>query len=341
MKTLSIVVASVALSLVGAGCKKKEAAPAPAKGSAATAGSAKGSATPAGSGSATPAAGSGSGSSATPAGSGSDAGSAAGSGSAATAPASNLHPLLATLGFPNTALGAEAGQFAFAPNDSTLKSAVEGADHEKGVLGFTVAEIKEVGPTESKVAWMSSEWTVPNAFILPIAKGQTVAKGDVVTSSRYGNDMDRAIVTADGDKPKAIFGITLRASKTDEADLKPEFIKLDGTPLQPGSTVGTPNETAGKWDLGMVLRVEGDQVLVAGHMGHMAVFKKDAVRPVPLKLEKKVGDDVFAVWDTAHFMEAKIKKLDAKTGLITVTLPSPFDKDVVLLPGEVAPAKFE
>ncbi|MEZ4366303.1 MAG: hypothetical protein R2939_08430 [Kofleriaceae bacterium] len=48
-------------------------------------------------------------------------------------------------------------------------------------------------------------------------------------------------------------------------------IKLDGTPLQPGSTAAVKKDNG--WWLVTVYRVEGDQVLVAGHMGHMEVYK--------------------------------------------------------------------
>jgi hypothetical protein len=270
------------------------------------------------------------------------AGSATASGSAAPT-AGGVHPLLATLGFPNTALGAAVGQWAFAPNDARLKSAVEGAKHELGVLGYGVVEIKSVGETESKVS-SGSEFSVPNAFIVPIPKGQTVEPGDLVVASRYGNSLDRAIVTAGGATPKANFMNTMPYGKPNEAPLKPDqFFKLDGSELQPGSAVAHPSLIGGNgWDLGIVIRVAGDAVLVHGHMGAMKVWKKSDLRALPVKLDSKPGDSVYAIWDSVHFMEGKVEKVDPKLGLFTLRFPSPFDKDPKMAPfGSVAPAVFK
>lgn len=244
-------------------------------------------------------------------------------------PAATEPPILKLVGFPNVKPDSEAGQYAFAPNDSTLVSAVEGTDNEKRRLSYGIYKIVEPGPVETKVSWMSSEWMVPNALITPIPKGVEVAVGDLVASSRYGNAYDHALVTKAGSPPTANFMGTMPYGKDYNAELKPDqYIKLDGSEWQPGSIIAYKTADTLGWEAGFVLRSVGDKLLIHGHMGKLATADKSEARPVPLKPEVKKGDTVFAVWDTVHFSEATIVKVDDKLGLYQIKMGPPFDKDV-------------
>lgn len=246
---------------------------------------------------------------------------------------------LALVDFPNTALEAEVGQYVFAPNDSTLVSAHESEnERDRGVFRWSIVKLKSVGEIESEVRGMGDPYKVPNAYLLPLPKGPQVAVGDIVATSKYGNSFERAYVMEVGDKVKANF-IQQMPHGDKSADLKPDQFRKLEEGVAPGSPVAV--RVAGKvsktkmggldltatspdsLELYTVLRVEGDKVLLTGHMGKIAMAPKAAMVPVPLAPGFKKGDAVCAVWDTLHFADGTIKKVDDKLGHYQVDFGAP------------------
>lgn len=242
-------------------------------------------------------------------------------------------PILTMIGFPNVAPDTQAGQFAFAPNDTTLKTAVDGAAHEKGRLSYGVYQVVEPGPIETKVKWMGGEWTVPNALITPIPKEVEVAVGDMLAASRYGNSYDHAIVTKEGTPPIANFMQTMPYTKEHTATLKAnQYIKLDGSEWQPGSIIAYKTADTVGWESATVIRVVGDKLLLRGPVGALRVSTKSDARVVPLKPDVKKGDTIFGVWDSVHFTEATLEKIDGALGLYHIRMSGPFAKEVKYTP---------
>ncbi len=233
--------------------------------------------------------------------------------------------------FPHTGTTAEAGQYVFAPNDSTFLKAHESkAKHEAGRFSWGVAKLSQKGERESELSRRGSKWKIPNAYLIPIQKGSKAEMGAVVAASRYGNSFDRAYVMEVAETAKANFMRAMPFDKDHSANLKPDqFIPLS-QPFQPGSPVAVriagrvsqgniagadvTLKSADSLELFTVIRVEGDKVLLTGHMGKIAMAPKSAMLPVPLQVAAKKGAKIVAVWDTLHFRDGELVEIDTKRG---------------------------
>ncbi len=240
--------------------------------------------------------------------------------------------------FPNTKLEAEVGQYIFSPNDSSFTAAHEGSDkHRLGHFSWGIHKVEVIGDVETEVSNMGSKYKIPNAYLLPIPKESAIEVGDLVATSKYGNDLSYAYVMEVGDKVKANFIHTMPYGDK-SADLKANrFFKITGG-MQPGAHVGirmggmeSKAELAGTelkvkspdvLELFTLLRVVDDKVLLTGHMGKILVSAKDTIVEIPLRPEVKKGDKVFAVWDTLHFREGVLSKVDTKLGHYEVVFGS-------------------
>jgi hypothetical protein len=247
---------------------------------------------------------------------------------------------LALVEFPHTPPGTEAGQKVFAPTDSSLVEAVDGDERRRGRLNYVIAQVTEVGDTESQVIGLGSTWTVPNAYLVPIPPPTEVAVGDLVVTSRHANDMTRAIITEAGDKPKANF-MRVMPRGDHIATLTPGHYTRLAEPWQPGAPIAVRVD-GGRPELATVVRVQGQRVLAAGHMGKMLAADKAAITPLPLVPEVEKGDTVWAAWDTVHFMEGTVEKVEPRLGLVHIRFKAPFDKDARPIPfGEIATGSLE
>jgi hypothetical protein len=213
--------------------------------------------------------------------------------------------------FPNTKLDAVVDQYVFAPTDTSYESAHGDNERERFDFNYGQKRLVSIGDVESEL-YDSTPYKIPNAYLIPIPKEAEVAVGDIVVASKYGNSFDRAIVTKVGDKVEANFMQEMPFGDTKAEISGGRFYKLT-EPFQPGAPVIV--YTARKfWELASVVRVEGDRVLLAGHMDKMMAADKSAVIPVPLKLDAKPGDAVYAVSDTVHFHDGTLVKIDAALG---------------------------
>jgi len=249
--------------------------------------------------------------------------------------------------FPHTSTTAEVGQFVFAPNDSSFADGHDKASkHRYGRFSWGVATLASKGERESELSSRGSKWTIPNAYLIPIPKGGTAEKGSVVSASRYGNTFDRAYIMDVGDKVKANFMRSMPFDKDHSAALKPDqFIPLT-KPFQPGSPVAVriagrvsqgniagadvTVKSADSLELFTIIRASGDKVLLTGHMGKIAMAPKSAMLPVPLRADVKKAAQVVAVWDTLHFRDAEVVKIDSDRGHYVVKFEG--DKEAKRVP---------
>lgn len=248
------------------------------------------------------------------------------------------HPVT-VVEFPAVTLDAEPGQYVFAPGDSSLIGSLGDDQFRKGKVSWNIVRVTDVGDSTSTVNNSGTEYEVHNAYLVPIPKEQAVEVGDLVLTSKFGNSMERAYVTEAGDSPKANFTKKMPYGEN-IADLKPgRYIRLTEA-WQPGTAVAVSIPGQSYPELGTLLRVEGDQVLVSGHQGKMITASKSGVRALPPKVDVAAGDTVTASRNLINFAKATINEVDSSLGFHHLTYEG--DDEVKLIPfGEVTRESFD
>jgi len=271
---------------------------------------------------------------ASPAGSGSAAASAAPAASAPPVAAKPRKPgeMPAPFDFPSGATTAKAGDWVLVPSGGWIDEAfTKGGDKQTFI--YYAATMVAPGPVESKVkSQTGSEFTAPNAFIIPIKSGQKGKVGDIVlTWWQTGSGMQRSIVVAGGseDEPKVLHldmdldNPTKQAEKPDTLK-KNTFHKLSAG-LEPGITVGCKDGSKTKrWT---VTSVSPDKLFVIGFAGSMAVVKKSDCTAIPPSATFAVGKDASIPWSGSYY-QGKVDKVDAKIGRVFVKI-NPFEEKIM------------
>ncbi len=174
------------------------------------------------------------------------------------------------------------------------------------------------GEFESEIDDFGKKVMVPNAYIIALPKGQKAKVGDIVlTWWQSGGGMFRAIVTeaANPAEPTVRYlGMSPREDKSDK--LKPDTFVVLKDAWQPGSMVAAKTAD-GKTEAAMIIRVNGDKVLIRGFAGKMKVVPKADLTPVPSNPNVKAGDKVKAAF-FANFDDGVVVSVDAAAGKITV-----------------------
>jgi hypothetical protein len=174
---------------------------------------------------------------------------------------------------------------------------------------------------ESKIETLTREKsTIPNAFIIPIRRAETVKSGDVViTSWASGSGMQRAIVVdaqaADSPKVRYLdmdFDSPSGWGKKDDVLPANTFHRLK-EPGEVGSTVACAEGSRhSRW---IVTNATKDKLLVIGFAGRMKAVARSECKPLPIVPKLAVGDVAFVPLIGA-FIEGKVTKLDARIGRI-------------------------
>ena len=217
---------------------------------------------------------------------------------------------------------AEAGQTVLTPNLKMLDRAFE--KPTSGTYIFYRANLVAPGEVASKVKSPFEEFEMPNALIVPIRKGEKVAKGDILLCRwTSGSGMQRCIVTGGTDTAPVVRYLDMNydnpagIGKKDDT-LKPdEFHKLT-TPGEVGTAVAYKKGT--QWGHGIVVHDGGDKKLLRVFAGKLHVAPAGDVKPIPLKPEVKVGDEVWAA-PIGSFAKGKVTKVDPEIGRVWVERP--------------------
>lgn len=174
------------------------------------------------------------------------------------------------------------------------------------------------GEFESEIEDFGKKSMVPNAYIIALPKGQKAKVGDIVlTWWQSGGGTFRAIVTeaANPAEPTVRYlGMSPREDKSDK--LKPDTFVVLKDAWQPGSMVAVKTAD-GKSEAAMIIRVNGDKVLIRGFAGKMKVVAKADLTPVASNPNVKAGDKVKAAF-FANFDDGVVVSVDAAAGKITV-----------------------
>lgn len=111
--------------------------------------------------------------------------------------------------FPqNVKLNAEPGQTALSCQSLYSSALKKNEDLTKSVLIWYNTSIEKVGAEKSTVKKFGEAVEIPNALLVPIAKGQKAKKGDILlTWWQSGSGMERAIVVDDSNptSPTAVY----------------------------------------------------------------------------------------------------------------------------------------
>jgi len=229
-------------------------------------------------------------------------------------------------------LPATAGQLALGIDPYRLEDARKGS---LMMLSYTNYTVVEPGPFESKLERISAA-TLPNALVIPLAKGEQVAKGDeVLTWWQTGGGMQHGLVTGGTPTEPTVRYITLGDTVPDaskEWALKPDsFTKLD-EPFEVGSNVAYKSGAEYKW--ATIVGANGDKLLVLEAGSDMKVVSKAASTAIPVKPTFKAGDAVYAPF-VATLGPAKVVKVDDALGKITVKLEFASQSEAVVPFGQV------
>ena len=215
-------------------------------------------------------------------------------------------------------LSAEAGDYVLTPSRSVLE---QYAKEGKGVSIYYTSKIVEVGDKETKVKSLAgTEYSMPNAMIIPLRKEEKVAKGDVVlTWWQSGSGMQRAIVTGGSATEPTVRYLDLKTNSDKEDTLKPNSFHKLTTPMEVGSTVACKDGSRhSRW---VVTAAAEDKLLLVGFAGKMAAMAKYDCVGLPLALDAskiKKGAKVQAPF-VGSYREATVARVDAATGRVYIT----------------------
>ena len=232
--------------------------------------------------------------------------------------------------FPqNIKINAEPGQTALSCQGLYFSAIKKNEDLTKSVLIWYNTTINKVGAEKSTVKKFNEEVEVPNALLVPIAKGQKAKKGDILlTWWQSGSGMQRAIVVDDSNpaEPTAVY---LDLNWPDKADDPKTAERRKGEQLKPntfnvlkdgewkaGAQVAYHSE--GKWKSGTLLQTDGDKVLLSVFSSKLATANKSDCKLIPFKEKLKEGDKVWVVWLTGYEPGYTIEKLDLQAGHVYV-----------------------
>lgn len=231
--------------------------------------------------------------------------------------------------FPDCSMVSEPGEYVLTPGYGVQERATNDGP-ERVTFIYYHAQMEEPGDTHSKIKYtFDGVKEIPNYMIIPLAKGQTAKKGDILLSWwQSGSGLMRAFVVDDSDPKQPIVryldiaydnpaerdGVSIGQM---EEQLRPDsFIKITQKG-DPGTSVAIPDEQWGGYSLGTVMKVEGDKVLVLGHAGRASIVDKDKCIFVPVIPEVSEGDTV-QVPRAGRFLEGTVTKVDAEIGRVFV-----------------------
>lgn len=228
--------------------------------------------------------------------------------------------------FPAVDTTAKTGEKVLVPSYNWLVDAVQKDPKTVTMIWYT-QEMTEPGAEKSKVKFMSETKDVPNAYIVPLPKGATAKKGDILlTWWQSGSGLQRAIVTDDSTPAEPIVRYLdldydnpakSRDGKTTigqmEEKLKPDSFTVIKSEMQPGTAVACGSDL----EHGQVIRVEGDKVFIKKFAGKIDVMPKADCKAVPLKPNVKAGDKVKAEW-VGKFKDGTVSKVDDAIGRVWV-----------------------
>lgn len=232
--------------------------------------------------------------------------------------------------FPKEAITSHPGDYVLSPSKNWQEDATNGKENVTFI--FYAQKMAEVGAEYSKVDFLNEKGVeIPNYMIIPIKRGQTAKKGDIVlTWWQSGSGMQRAIVVDDKNPSQPIVNYMdidwNNPAKNDQGvgigqmteQLEPNSFHVINSEWESGTTVAV--KEGSDFKQATVVKLSGDQVLTIGFGGAMKIYSKTDCFPVAVKPMVKAGDMVQAPW-VGKYKNLKVEKVDAKMGRVWVDDP--------------------
>lgn len=214
-----------------------------------------------------------------------------------------------SLVFPDFTTNGKVGDFVLAPSITANKINTD------AVVIYYSRTIIKTGQKNSSIKSSFDEFKMPNSLLIPIKKGVSVKKGDIVlTWWQSGSGMTRAYVT-NATNPKEPYVKYLDGiNKKPEKIKKNSFIKITKM-LSSGSSVGIYDKGWNQYNHYKVINRIGKKIIVMGFGGKMNVFNISDCLPVPISPKVKKGDEVY-VLEFSSFKKAIVGSIDYKNGQI-------------------------
>ena len=245
--------------------------------------------------------------------------------------------------FPTAGTTAKAGEKVLVPSYNWVVDAMQ-KDPKKMTMIWYQQEMVAPGDEMSEIKFINRKTEkIPNAYIIPLAAGQTAKKGDILLTT-WSISMNRAIVTNAADpKTPTVRYLDLsydnpaksRDGKTTigqmDEQIKPDSFVVIKNELEPGTSVMIGSEMKH----GQVIRVEGDKVFVRLFAGRVDVFPKSDITAVPIRPNVKAGDKVKAEY-IGRFKDGTVSKVDESIGRVWVKFEN-VSEDKVIAFGDVMP----
>ncbi len=241
-----------------------------------------------------------------------------------------IAPGMTPFDFPTVGITAEAGDYVLTPTNRMWTNAITSENPANETYIYYSAQMSAPGEVESDIdSTFDGIVTMPNAMIIPIPKGQTAQKGDIVlTWWQTGSGMQRAIVVDDANPQEPVvmyLDLAYDNPATDqdsgksigatEYPLAPDsFVKITD-PWQEGNMIAANDGE--RWNSVQIVKVAGEKVLTLGFAGRMKVYDKADCKPVPLVPDVEAGDTVQAVFG-ASFGEYTVARVDREIGRVFV-----------------------
>ena len=222
--------------------------------------------------------------------------------------------------FDNPAIAAAAGQFVLAPSRQPLDEALGGST---GSFIYYGATMVSAGAIESTVRSLAgTEYTLPNALIIPIKPKQTAKKGDILLGHwESGSGLQRAIVVGGTATEPVVRYLDIgydNPSGWGQKDdtFQPDRFQVLSEAGQIGATVAC--QGSGGYEHGVLTAAYGDQVLVSGFAGSLKAYPRGECVDITPKPALKAGQTV-QVPVIGKYTEGTVKSVDMATGRVTVT----------------------
>lgn len=241
-----------------------------------------------------------------------------------------LSPGMTPFDFPTVGITAEAGDYVLTPTNKMWTAAIAAEDPTNETYIYYSAQMSAPGEVESEIeSTFDGIVKMPNSMIIPIPKGQTAQKGDIVlTWWQTGSGMQRAIVVDDANPQEPVvmyLDLAYDNPATDkdsgksigatEYPLAPDsFVKITD-PWQEGNMIAANDGE--RWNSVQIVKVAGEKILTVGFAGRMKVYAKADCKPVPLVPDVEAGDTVQAVF-AGSFREHTVTRVDKEIGRVFV-----------------------
>ncbi|MCA9493301.1 MAG: hypothetical protein KC621_25395 [Myxococcales bacterium] len=222
------------------------------------------------------------------------------------------------LDFPVVKTTAAEGDFVLAPSRDFLdRAAADGID--KSTFIWYGATMLEPGPAESKVKSLAgTEFTIPNSLIIPIARGQEAAVGDLLLGHwESGSGLQRAIVVGGTATEPVVRDLDISFENPSGAGQKDDAWKADRFQALEAGRVGVSVacKKGDKVEHGVMVALTPKKLLSLGFAGRLSAWTLDQCMPIDPNGTYAVGDTVQVPW-VGTYTETKVTKVDAKLGRV-------------------------